>query len=125
MSFQDSELSVNDYFRGADLSAIAPQKKPREPMISSFPTVKEAIAYAQKLREYPKALEEWHAEIAPIQAQIKARHNEFYLYFLEKVGISPDHPKAKKLYDLCWREEHSNGYQEVLNYGYDLSELLR
>jgi hypothetical protein len=71
--FKDSELSVNDYFMGTDLSALAPCQKPTKPRLGHNPTVEEAREYAQKSEEYPKELEEWESAIAPIQAQIKAR----------------------------------------------------
>jgi hypothetical protein len=123
--FKDSGLSVNDYFMGNDLDLIGPFEKPKKPRLGHNPTVEEAREYAQKLEEYPKALEEWISGIAPIQAQIKARHEEFYIYFLEEIGISPDHPKAKKLYDLCWEEGHPEGYKNIVELGEYWSELLQ
>jgi hypothetical protein len=124
MSFKDSGLSVNDYFLGNDLDLIGPFEKPKKPRLGHNPTVEEAREYAQKLEEYPKALEEWNSAIALIQAQIKARREEFYHYFFQETGIFPDHPKAKKFYNLCWEDGAIDGFQNVIDVGDYWSELL-
>lgn len=42
----------------------------------------------------------------------------------EEFGLS-GHPKAQRLFDLAWQEGHSSGYNEVLNYYSEFSDLLK
>lgn len=43
----------------------------------------------------------------------------------DEFGVSHDHPKAKRLFDLAWEYGHSSGYNEVLNFYSDLVDLIK
>jgi hypothetical protein len=49
----------------------------------------------------------------------------FYDDALNYIGISLDHPKARKLYSIAYDYGHSSGYSEVLNYMIELSDLIK
>lgn len=81
-------------------------------------------AYKNKLdypsrdaKDFKERAQAYNLETARLEAQFK---QDFFVE-LDIVG----HPKADKLYSKAWEHGHSAGYQEVMNYGYDLVDLIK
>lgn len=49
---------------------------------------------------------------------------EFKNTVLTEIGIA-DHPKADKLWQMAWDNDHSYGYRAVEERAYELSELIK
>jgi len=125
MSFEDSNLSIDDYFGGKDIYATKPKwvAKPRL-MGVPHPTHEQVDEYQQKLREYEKNqqdIEEWELKN---KEELSARYLEFFDYFCDWVGIEKTHPKASLLYSKAWEKGHAYGYNSVLQEGEDLVDLV-
>ena len=52
------------------------------------------------------------------------RQNAFRQDLLEELGIT-NHPKAELLISKAWELGHSSGYNEVVNWAWDLVDLIR
>lgn len=51
-------------------------------------------------------------------------HNEFRKSLEEEFGMV-GHPKANKLFEIAWREGHSEGYQSIVYWYEELYELVK
>ena len=124
MSFEDFNLSIDDYFGGQDIQSTRPTHVPKPQLVGSFPTYEQVDAYTKKLQEYDstqRKISEWQKENSEI---LQNRHTEFFTYFCEYVGISAEHPKAQALFDKAYEKGHSSSYSEILNCGLDLVDLV-
>jgi hypothetical protein len=130
MSFQDSDLSVNDYFDGVDFLDYPKPQPPRIVQIStSTPSTEQLHDYKKSLAKYADLFSMYKARMLDYQKDSKvysdflaARKLEFKAYFFDVTGVNPDHPKAQRLLSLC--HERGDRPQEVLDLGYDFAELL-
>jgi hypothetical protein len=130
MSFQDSKLSVNDYFNGVDFPYYP---KPQPPCIvqipTSTPSTEQLHDYKKSLAEYEDLFSVYKARMLDYQKDSKVysdllatRQLEFEAYFFDVTRVNPDHPKAQSLLSLC--RERGDCPQEVLDLGYDFADLL-
>jgi hypothetical protein len=124
MSFEDSNLSIDDYFGGKDIYANKPAHVPKPQLVGSFPTYEQVDAYTKKLQKYEstqREISEWQKENSET---LKKRQTEFFDYFCDWVGIEKTHPKASLLYSKAWEREHSYSYNSVLQEGEYLVDLV-
>lgn len=104
--------------------------KPKEPKL----TGKDSDAYrahADAMDQYAKDLKAYEAgPLAQYNEQRDAYHKEghrleeeFKKDLLEELGVT-GHPKAEKLYSLCYMKNHSGGFSDVASIAHDFVELL-
>jgi hypothetical protein len=104
MSFEDFNLSIDDYFGGKDIQSTRPTHVPKPQLVGSFPTYEQVDAYTKKLQEYDstqRKISEWQKENSKT---LQNRHTEFFDYFCDWVGIEKTHPKASRLYSKAWQK---------------------
>jgi hypothetical protein len=65
---------------------------------------------------YQVACQEWTNERT-------MRRNMFVRDFFEQLGIS-DHPKRELLFEKAWEYGHASGYSDVMQWGYNLVNLI-
>jgi hypothetical protein len=123
MSFKDSELDVDDYFR---LEDIPTPSRPNEPRLKSQrPTLEEVEAYQAALTEYKSAQRQAEVEAKAYQEIKRSRAEEFRAYFFEKTGVEPDRPKADRFLSLCRQYAEIDRASHIVDVGTDWGDLLQ
>lgn len=75
-----------------------------------------------KQKDYP-TIQIYHEKIALYRAYDRSLVDQFKVDALEELGLS-NHPKAQKLFDLCYEDGHSEGLWRVWDLMQEWGELL-
>jgi hypothetical protein len=120
MAFQNSGLSVDDYFAVKDISF--PPDPPMVYLNSLQPSLEEIEGYLVGLKNYSIKTAGVHAQRLERFEVRRSRAKEFRDYFFEYVAIPLDHPKADQLFLMC--QGGASGYSGILQLGLKLAPLL-
>lgn len=73
---------------------------------------------------YTKQLAKFLAAKNSYRIEAVRRSLDFKADLLEEHGLS-DHPKAEAAFLIAWEERHSNGCGEVVDFFYEIAQLLK
>ncbi len=98
-------------------------KKPKKP-IATILTSAQAKEYAVKLEEYERMIFSYEKEMREYREQKNAKFSLFKNDALEYCGISRDHQKADRAFNMAWDRGHATGLHDVIDELEDLSDLI-
>lgn len=121
MTFEQSNLSVDDYFGCRDLTL----KKPVQPkLVGPMPSIEELERYKAALPSYEAELVAYNAQKGKREQIANARRIEFEEYFADYADLPKQYPAKlkKELIQYCLSETDS--YESALFLGSELEKFI-
>lgn len=86
-------------------------------------TAKDAQAFADAMVKYEADMAKYKAQKAEWMKEDNRLREKFKVDALAEVGLT-NHPKADKIFQYAWNNEHSSGYSDVYHMLEELAGLF-
>lgn len=111
-------MTVQENIRAGKYENKVPYSVEKEPVDEDVMTVRQA-------REHTEAQQQRQRDQHTAHRVEENRLTELLRADLEAEHLTPNHPKAKALWDKAWERGHSSGYESVMWEYIELAELVR
>jgi glutamate mutase epsilon subunit len=121
----DKELSTWETIKEFDDYKHTVNKKPKRPILFNQNSLAEVKKYTESLEQYEKDLEVYNRSYEDYKLQNNKIEDLKERYIKEESGLNNIPEKYQsKVYSYAYQRGHYAGYDEVLNYLYDLVEIF-